>query len=286
MTGTTGTIYRLGNSSPCLADTEPNDFLHPTLVSANTTTMGTLQTPGDPEDWYQFMANAGDDILVTVHWAPTEEPNLLMMDLLDRNSTWVSGAPGTGSPKSMIYKAPYSGTYYVRLLIMSGSKIAYTLRLEVGPGGGTCADLVASSPHDQRSAATNDLGEIVWSQYDNDTGYYQIFSSTRGRLTSDLNHHESPSVNNRGDVVWTRKYIYEPEGPIYGIIDGREALLSTAPGDHPWINDDQEIVWSRRNGYLHVYSNRRGYLTTDLTDPLITGLLRSTTQATLSGRSL
>ena len=100
MTNNIGTIYRLGNASPCVTDTEPNNMLpEATIVSGSTTTTGMVQDSGDPEDWYRFTANMGDQITVTVNWAPTESPNVLMMDLYDRAGVLLTGAPEQLQPQ-------------------------------------------------------------------------------------------------------------------------------------------------------------------------------------------
>ena len=112
LTNNVGTIYRLGNSSPCVTDAEPNNMLpEATLVSGNTTTMGMVQNPGDSEDWYKFTANTGDQITVTVNWAPTVAPNMLLVDLMNKDGGWLANAPEPGSPKTITYTATYSGPY-------------------------------------------------------------------------------------------------------------------------------------------------------------------------------
>jgi tartrate dehydratase beta subunit/fumarate hydratase class I family protein len=265
VSGVGNIIYRLGNASPCVvSDTEPNNSItEATLVSGNSTTTGTVQDPGDWEDWYKFTANAGDQIKVTVNWAPTVLPNMLMVDLMDQYGGWLAGAPEPGSPKTITYTAAYSGTYHVHLMTFPGSRSGYTLTLKVGLGGGTCADPISLGSTQQFSSSINDLGEVVWSQFDQATGVNQIYSSTRGQLTSDANPHDSPSLNNLGDVVWEQKFPWEQTGPIYGVISGQLVQVA-ADGNTPSINDSQEIVWSRlNNGYWQLYSNRRGFLTSD-----------------------
>ncbi|OGW35094.1 MAG: hypothetical protein A2X58_09790, partial [Nitrospirae bacterium GWC2_56_14] len=82
--GTVSQVYRLGNSSPCLTDIEPNDnTTEAILVSGNSTTTGMVQEPGDLEDWYKFTASVGDTITATVNWGPTAPPNGLMAELMD-----------------------------------------------------------------------------------------------------------------------------------------------------------------------------------------------------------
>ena len=50
-------------------------------------------------------------------------------------------------------------------------------------------------------ADVNDLGEVVWTQHDPETGYRQVYSNQRGRLTSDSQDHDNPSINNLGDIL-------------------------------------------------------------------------------------
>ncbi len=260
--GNTTQVYRLGSASPCVSDAEPNNYLaEATLVSGNSTTMGMAQDPGDLEDWYKFTANAGDPITVTVNWAPTASPNTLVVDLMDQYGGWLAGAQ-PGSPKTITYTAIYSGTYHVHLMAMPGSRIGYTLTLKVGIGGGACADPVSPGPN-MWSSSLNDLGEVVWSQFDPGTGHQQVYSSMRGQLTNDQNDHINPSVNNRGDVVW------EQNGQIYGTLSGQLIQFTYNGGYQPSINDSGEVVWQQTDfetGRMQICSNVRGKLTSDATD--------------------
>jgi hypothetical protein len=128
-----------------------------------------------------------------------------------------------------------------------------------------CADPVVTTPSGGwiMGSSMNDLGEIVWSQFDAAMGVSQIYSSTRGQLTTDANQHTWPSINNRGDVVW------EQNGQIYGIISGGSTSTSTQltsdpnQHSHPSINDSQEVVWLLSDPVDggRIYSNMRGFLT-------------------------
>ena len=102
---------------------------------------------------------------------------------------------------------------------------------------------------------------MVWSQWDWATNNTQIYSSMRGQLTSDSNPHTSPSLNNRGDVVW------EQNGQVYGLLSGQLMKLTIASnGQQPSINDFGEVVWVQNDpatGRNQIYSITRGYLTSD-----------------------
>ena len=268
MTSNIGTIYRLGNNSPCVTNAEPNNMLREaTLVSGNTTTMGMVQDPGRLGGLVQVHGEHGRPDHGDGELGADRCSELLLVELMTRTAwAWRAHRSRAARRPSPI-RLSTAGLYHVHYIAALGSRIGYTLTLKVGIGGGTCADPAVPSFNDQRSSSINDLGEMVWSQYDPATGYYQLYSSARGQLTSDLSPHDMPSVNNRGDVVWVRKNYFELEGPIYGIIGGQQTQLSTTSGDHPSINDNMEIVWSQwNNGRQQIYSNKRGYLTTDFAD--------------------
>ncbi|MBI5142501.1 MAG: hypothetical protein HZA20_10005 [Nitrospirae bacterium] len=89
----------------------------------------------------------------------------------------------------------------------------------------------------------NDNGEIVWAQFDATSGYDQIFSSTRGQLTSALSWHYTPAINNSGEVCWSQ---YDPatlETQIACLVGG---MITTGVNEHyaPSINNAGTIVWS------------------------------------------
>jgi hypothetical protein len=257
-------VYRLGSNSPCVSDPEPNDSMsQATLISGNSTTIGMLDSATDMEDWYSFTANAGETIKMTVNWSPTVAPNWIDVALTDMGGIVLAVAPESGSPKTITTLAPLSGIYHVHLAALSGSHIGYNLSVKVGTGGGACADPVSPGPNMQSSSSVNDLGEVVWSQFDPGTGHQQVYSSVRGQLTNDQNDHVNPSVNNRGDVVW------EQNGQIYGTISGQLIQFTYNGGNQPTINDSGEVVWGQTDfatGRMQLYSNLHGRLTSDATD--------------------
>jgi hypothetical protein len=55
----------------------------------------------------------------------------------------------------------------------------------------------------------NDSGEVVWQIYDGDD--FEIYSSVRGQLTSDLKMDTDPVINNAGDITWLRLSESVPE---------------------------------------------------------------------------
>ena len=257
-------IYRLGNSSPCVVGPEPNNTLpEATVIVGNSTTTGMLDATSDRDDWYSFTANAGDEIKITVNWSPSIAPNWLELSLTDMGGMVLVTAPEAGSPKTVTTTAPLSGTYHVHLTALSGGRIGYNLSVKVGLGGGVCADPLAPGPNMQWSSSINDLGEVLWSQFDPGTNRQQIYSSTRGQLTNDQNDHMNISANNRGDVVW------EQMGQIYGILSGQVTQITYNNGYHPSINDSGEAVWYQNDfatNRMQLYSNVRGRLTSDAND--------------------
>ena len=131
------------------------------------------------------------------------------------------------------------------------------------PPGETCGQAVSPGPNMQWSSSINDLGEVLWSQFDPGTNRQQIYSSTRGQLTNDQNDHMNISANNRGDVVW------EQMGQIYGILSGQVTQITYNNGYHPSINDSGEAVWYQNDfatNRMQLYSNVRGRLTSDAND--------------------
>jgi hypothetical protein len=121
--------------------------------------------------------------------------------------------------------------------------------------------VVSPGSTQQGGSSINDLGEVVWSQYDPATGHYQIYSSTRGQLTTDVNDHYYPSINKFGDVVW-QQYDAQHTTSIFGLISGRVIQVTYGSGDsHPSINDSGEIVY---NAQGQIYSTIRGQLTNDI----------------------
>lgn len=106
--------------------------------------------------------------------------------------------------------------------------------------------------------ASNGLGEVVWSKYDIITGFNQIYSNMRGQLTFDAVHHNHPSINKYGDVVWDQ---YNGSGTqISGLVDGRFTQLTFGSNDRsPSISDSGEIIYLGSDE--QIYSSIRGRLT-------------------------
>ena len=249
-----GLIYRSGAKAPCVTDVEPNNY-DPMLITRNTPTTGMLNPWTDPSDTYQFTANAGDRIQVTVNWAPTDEPNMLNVSLARGTDFWQASEPG--SPKTITTIAPATGTYVLHLDAYMGETITYTVLVEVNSSTG-CSDQVSSGPY-ANGSSINDLGEIVWSEMDPVSGQPQIYSNRRGQLTSGPNANFFPSLNNRGDVVFEQPGMYETS--VVGLISGQ--TVNFGEGRRPAINDEREIVlirWNQEAGRNDLYSTVRGYL--------------------------
>ncbi len=115
----------------------------------------------------------------------------------------------------------------------------------------------------------NDFGEVVWSQFDPTTGHNQIYSITRGYLTTDQNEHFNPSINSRGDLVWEQPDPTNGLNQIYGIINGIPSQITNNPAWHsqPSISNSGEVVWvqSQWQGTPdgRIYSSTRGQVTHD-----------------------
>jgi alpha-tubulin suppressor-like RCC1 family protein len=174
------------------------------------------------------------DAIVTVTAAPAADADF---------SGWSGVCSGTG----------------VCTVTMDAAK-GVTAIFDLAPGAcGTpgTPQLVAPGSNQQYQPDANALGEVVWVQYDPVSGRNQIFSSSRGQLTSDLNDHNHPSVNKYGDVVWDQYDNYYSTTYIFGIIDGR--LSTLAVGSAPVINDSGEILF--RGSDNQLYSTVRGQLT-------------------------
>lgn len=107
--------------------------------------------------------------------------------------------------------------------------------------------------------AHNAAGEIVWTAYDAASGANQIYSSSRGRLTSAPVQHDYPAINRYGDVVWSQ---YDPAfgTTIHGLIDGQERQLTFGSNDrYPSLSDSGELIYVGSDDQLH--SIVRGRLT-------------------------
>jgi len=122
-----------------------------------------------------------------------------------------------------------------------------------------CPDAISPTSDTPGKAAINDLGEVVWSQKVDIAGvgsYYQLFSSSRGQLTSDAKDNLNPSINNFGTVVWEK--VNGIQSTIWVNDSGtvREVFLD---GQTPAINDWGEIVFVKTG---EVFSSLRGLLGT------------------------
>ncbi|HAK61279.1 MAG TPA: hypothetical protein DCO77_13020 [Nitrospiraceae bacterium] len=260
-------LYRIGSNTPCGLEPEPNDSQNEAASIVNNDSLtGTVNATTDAVEWYAFTANAGDPFRVFVHWY-SAAPNQLHVELLDSSAQVLAAAAETDTPKTISSTAPYTGTYYIRLTSQTGS-FGYTVSLLLGPRERTCPEQVSPAIYDWYVYSSgNDMGEVVWNQYDPVTGYYQIFSSIRGQLTFEAVEHYMPAVNNRGDLVW-RQADYSPGGSIndiYGIISGERVQLATGASGSPAINDAGEVVWFQDDpepGNYQVHSTTRGVIAT------------------------
>jgi hypothetical protein len=254
-------LFRLGNAAPCGSVPEPNDSQQTAVqVKDHSTNVGVLDQASSPVDWYSITGMAGEQITVSVNWSPgATPPNQFRITLRDSSGQTMADISGLESPSILRAIAPYGGTYYVRIETIGGT-VGYALTLTVGTGGGACADALASVDAGiYPGISINALGESVWSQNDPITGFVQIFSSTKGQLTTDPSDHIHPSLNIHGDVVW------EQNGQIFGILNGAMSDLSADPSANhfqPTMNDLQEVVWIRSDfSGSRLFSNRRGFLT-------------------------
>ena len=162
---------------------EPNDILREaTLMSGNTTTMGMVQGHGDWAGLVQVHGERGRPDHRDGELGADTSAEDFLVDLMDDGNNWLAGIPlAPVSPKEITYTAKYGGTYYVHVMSPNGSRIGYMLTVKIGIGSGTCADPVAGG----FSPATNDLGEMVWSQFDWGTSDQIYSSSTHSFLTND-----------------------------------------------------------------------------------------------------
>src|SRR6185369_11073154 len=168
-----------------------------------------------------------------------------------------------------------SGTVVFTAWNNNGEKVVYRLGSAAAciepPTASLCGQagspqVISPGSTQQDSPAANALGEVVWSQYDPASGYSQIYSSSRGQLTSDSTNHTAPSINKYGDVVWTSWMQWGPNNGIYGIINGRAIqLISDDTANSPVINDNGEIAYIIRDNQTYAYQIRstvRGVLYT------------------------
>ena len=99
-----------------------------------------------------------------------------------------------------------------------------------------------------RETELNDLGEVVSRGYMGPTGNtYDIYSTSRGAITSDSSWQSNPDINNDGEIVW------DQDGEIWSSVRGYLAL-----GTNPSINDLGEVVWTHGGD---IYSSIHGQMT-------------------------
>jgi hypothetical protein len=258
-------LYRLGSGSACVTYPGANETQEQaTQISLGSIFTGLLDSSSNLVDWYRFDAVSGDSIHIKVNY-DNRPPNALNIGLYDAEGNLLSGPTAT-NPIAIDTQASYSGSYYLKVELQSG-RFGYTVSLSNSTnncGTGTCPDLVATGQLGW-GLSLNSLGEVVWTQGDQTTGLMQIFSSTRGQLTTDSINHNSPAVNDLGDMVWV-EYSQTGDYLLRGIIAGQQVTVATSQG---WIgrvdlNDRGEVVWAQQDnsGYGQIFSNIRGQLTT------------------------
>jgi len=111
---------------------EPNEeFTNATRISPDTTRSG--QTPIGDTDWFTFEAEAGETINLTGSVPAGDDPDKMRIYTAEgaRSSTWMTEARiSGGETQSIGITAPYTGTYYVRVLYDFGSPSEYNFTLE------------------------------------------------------------------------------------------------------------------------------------------------------------
>nr|WP_284694664.1 6-bladed beta-propeller [Geomonas sp. Red32] len=262
------TVFRLGASSACVSYGSPHgtqDLASP--VGFGGFFSGLVDAASSSTDWYRFDAASGDNIHIIVNYDATP-PNALTIGLYDGQGNLVSG-PAGANPLAIDAKASSDGTYFLKL-VATGGRPGYRVSLSKytnNCGAGPCPEVVVSGQL-SGGVSINSLGEIVWGQNDQNL-FSQLFSSTRGQLTSEQNQHYTPAINNVGDMVWTE---FDPTLPgvvLRGVIGGQPVTI--ARGSYGMskvdINDSGEVVWSQPDGAFNtqIYSNLRGQLTSDAT---------------------
>jgi len=124
------------------------------------------------------------------------------------------------------------------------------------------------APSNSREPAINDNGEIIWSQFNTQSGIWEIISSGRGLLSDPTVSAYKPDINNAGNVVWHQNDPATGFKQIFGRAVGESIVqISYANRDatEPTINDLGEIVWQEWDLTNEVYtlnSNRSGVLRT------------------------
>lgn len=118
--------------------------------------------------------------------------------------------------------------------------------------------IVASGADNYERPRINDLGEIVWCQY-NDS-QYQIMSSSRGLISQGPYNDRDPDINNNGEIIW--RYGDGGQGPN-GIASNIRGIVYASTGQDPYydtarISNSGEIVYSHHDD---IWSSTRGELT-------------------------
>jgi len=118
--------------------------------------------------------------------------------------------------------------------------------------------IVASGADRYERPRINDLGEIVWCQYND--GEYQIMSSSRGLISHGPYNDRDPDINNNGEIIW--RYGDGGQGPN-GIALNILGIVYASTGIDPYydtarINNLGEIVYSHHDD---IWSITRGQLT-------------------------
>jgi len=257
-------LYRLGENSPCAGGATGNGTQQQAAaVSLGDVFTGVVDPASAPVGWYKFDAVAGESIHVTVNY-DNRAPNALTIGLYDGQGNQLSGAT-SAQPLGIDFPASYSGSYYLKVA-GQGGRFGYAVsvsRYSSTCGAGPCPKLLASG--DLSGASINALGEAVWAQMDPATGVHQVFSSTRGQLTSDPADHQNPVINSLGDVVWRQSDPVTQQLSLQGIIGGKavtvdDSLYSLVGGGLVDLNDRGEVVWAQWDGFgtSYLYSSVRG----------------------------
>ncbi|GFE57551.1 hypothetical protein [Geobacter sp. AOG1] len=155
----------------------------------------------------------------------------------------------------------------------NGTPYGYTLR---GIIAGQPVTLAASETNWIGDPDINDRGEVVWIQQDSQN-YYQLYSNTRGQLTSGAYYCATPHINNQGDVVFTRSdgNVGPISNQVYKISAGSTTAVAVTSDVLDYrstaINDSGEIVWSERDisnpaSFSRVVSSVRGVLVPPTTE--------------------
>jgi len=261
-TGSTA-LYRIGGSA-CVSHPEPNHSREQAApVSFGDIFTGLTDASANQADWYGFGGVAGDTIHLTVNY-DNGAGNQLVLGLYDSAGNLLSGATRS-NPAGIDLTAPYGGSYYLKLESQAG-RIAYAVSLSKyssNCGAGPCPEPVV--PGDVWMPSINALGEVFWLQNDRATANIQLFSSLRGKLTSDQAQHQAVAGNSLGDLVWVEAVDGPSDKILRGVINGQPVTVAMTENRISFIdiNDRGEVVWNetRDDGNSQIFSNLRGQLT-------------------------